>query len=72
MGGDEDVVSDRGVVPDVVTAPHHHVAAHRDERLNRVVLEDEAVLAELHVAPDEGVAAHVAGQLEPGPLRVRG
>lgn len=35
----------------VVAAPHHDVVPDSDERLQRVVLEDEAVLSELDVAP---------------------
>ena len=43
---DKAVVLDHRVVTDVVPAPHRNVAADLDERLNRVVLEDEAVVAD--------------------------
>lgn len=50
---------------DMVAAPKHDVIAYGHEGLHRVVLEDKAVLAELHVGPDEGAAADVAGRPEP-------
>ena len=45
VGADEAVVLDGRVVADVVAAPERDVVADRDERLHRVVLEDEAVVA---------------------------
>src|SRR5690349_6402362 len=48
------------MVADVVAAPEDDVAADPYERLHGVVLEDEAVLAELDVAPHEGATRHVA------------
>src|SRR3954462_1526430 len=47
----------------VVAAPEDHVVADRDEGLDHVVLEDEAVSAYFDVGPHERLAADVAGQL---------
>ena len=47
VGGDEHVVSDAGVVSDMVTAPQCRVVADSNEGLDCVVLKDEAVLADV-------------------------
>ena len=39
------MVADRRIVADVVAAPQRHVVADSHERLDGVVLEDEAVVA---------------------------
>ena len=45
------VVLDRRVMSNVIAAPHDHVIANFNERLNRIVLEDEAIVATLKVGP---------------------
>src|SRR4051794_11870233 len=47
---------------DVVAAPEHHVVADVDERLDRVVLEDEAVLADDEIGPRRRLRADVGNQ----------
>src|SRR3989442_1401775 len=64
------MVADRRMVADVVPAPHDDVVADRDERLNRVVLEDETVVADGGVAPERASGAHVRHQPVPAPLRL--
>ena len=49
-------------MPDVVAAPQDAVVADAHERLDDVALEDEAVLAHLGVAPDEGARADIGGE----------
>jgi hypothetical protein len=61
--GDHHVVADHGVVADVVPAPDHHVVADLHERLDRVVLQDEAVLAAAEIGERGGARADVADEL---------
>src|SRR5262245_32182705 len=60
--GDHHVILDLGVMTDVVAAPHHHVVADLDERLNRVVLEDEAVVAAQETWPGGRLRADIADE----------
>src|SRR6185312_1575918 len=60
---DEAMISNRRVMADMVPAPENGVVADRDEGLDDIVLEDEAVLAERDIAPDERVRAHVRSRL---------
>ena len=48
----------------MIATPEHAIPSDADERLQRVVLEDEAVLAELDVGPDKGLAGDVARGME--------
>src|SRR5688572_19298176 len=56
------MILDDGVMADVVAAPHDNVVADGDERLDCVVLEDEAVLAAGEVWPGRRLAADVTYQ----------
>ena len=60
----EHMVLNLGMVSNMIPTPKNHVISKFDKRLDGVVLEDEAVLAELDVPPDERIAAHVARELE--------
>ena len=59
MGRNETVVTNRRVVADVIAAPQDAVVADFHERLDRIVFENETVLAKLHVAPNEGATADI-------------
>src|SRR5881409_2300040 len=71
--GDEAVVLDRRVMSDVVAAPEGDVVADRDERLDRVVLEDETVvtrrLRQVRAAGADVGFEPIAGVLHLGILR---
>ena len=64
------MVADRRVVTDVVPAPEHDVVADARERLDRVVLEHEAVLADLEPAERRRSRADVARERVPPRLRL--
>src|SRR2546427_6658070 len=68
MRRDEAVVLDDRMMPDVVAAPEDDVPAELRERLNHVVLEDEAVLADAAVGPHERPGADVGRRRVPLPL----
>jgi hypothetical protein len=57
MRGDEAIAADPRVMADVIAAPEHDVIAERDERLDDVVLEDEAMLSDPRVVPDHRLRA---------------
>src|ERR1700694_2378356 len=48
---------------DVIPAPHHDVVSYLDERLDRVVFKDEAVVAAPETRPSGRFRAHVANEL---------
>jgi hypothetical protein len=51
----EDVILDYGLMANVIAAPKDDVVANLDRVLDDIVLEDEAVLADLDVSPDESL-----------------
>ena len=59
MGSDEAIILYDRVVPYVITAPQYNVVANFDKRLNRIVFEDKAMFAKLHVVPDKSSTADV-------------
>lgn len=50
MRGEEHMILYFPVMPNVVAAPQHYVVAYFSKRLQSIVLQDEAVLADLIVA----------------------
>src|SRR3712207_1706036 len=50
------------MMADMVSAPEGYIVPDADEGLNRIVLEDERMLPQLHIRPDERPAAHITGQ----------
>ena len=63
------MVADLRVVPDVLPVSENDVFPNFHERLQDVVLEDEAVLAEVDVPPDERACADVRRRPVAEPLR---
>ena len=63
MRRDERVALNDAVVADVIAAPDDDVVADRRERLNRVVFEDEAIVADAALGERRGPTADVGDQL---------
>lgn len=63
MRGNKTVVFNDGMVADVVPTPENDVVPDLNERLDSIVLKDEAVLANFDISPDECSAANVTRQL---------
>jgi hypothetical protein len=62
MGSDKTVIADNAVMPYVVSAPYYYVIADCDERLNSVVLKDEAVIAYYSIVPIRALGTYIAYQ----------
>ncbi len=45
MGSDKSMVTDDGMVTDMVAAPHHHIVSDLDVGLNGIILEDKTIIA---------------------------
>jgi hypothetical protein len=59
------MVTDIGVMADMVAAPQNDVVTDRREGLDRIVLQDEAIVADPALVQDGGVAADIARQPVP-------
>src|SRR5215212_1018555 len=57
------MVFDGRVVTNMVTTPKRHVVTNVHERLNRVVLENETVVADWMIGQERAAATHVTHQL---------
>ncbi len=64
------MVCNSRVVADVVAAPERDVAANLDERLHRIVLQDETVVTGRMLAQEGAAAADVADELVAEPLHL--
>src|SRR3546814_7164705 len=62
VGCDVDMVLDLRPVPQVVAAPDHHVVADLDRRLDGLVLQNEAIVTDTEVRPDDRTRADVGGK----------
>src|SRR3546814_14346068 len=69
VGCDVDMVLDLRPVPQVVAAPDHHVVADLDRRLDGLVLQNEAIVTDTEVRPDDRTRADVGGKPVSGRLR---
>ena len=57
-----------GSMAQVVARPDHHIVANANGRLDSLVFQDEAVVADGQVWPGGGLAAHIGGQCVAGGL----
>lgn len=63
MRCDETVVSDSGMMANVISTPHHYIVADSNERLDRVVLKNKTMLPERDVVPNKSTRTNIARQL---------
>ena len=57
----ETVILNRTVMPDMVPAPQDNIVTDRYEWLHNIVFKYKTVLTQIHVSPDEGSGADIAG-----------
>src|SRR5258706_2197196 len=59
---DEDIVTDDGLMTDVIATPQHNVITYTHRILQHVNFHHEAIRSDLYVVPDESARAHVRGK----------
>src|SRR3546814_4521067 len=69
VGCDVDMVLDLRPVPQVVAAPDHHVVADLDRRLDGLVLQNEAIVTDTEVRPDDRTRADVRSEEQTSELQ---